>query len=104
LKEGHCFRDDMLIACRRGKVEMLPAFESDHFGSLFPLVAYGVGVTIAPRMAANHAIGCASLDLPKEQFRKVGYARLRTPSKFRTRSVFTKWLRAISTSPETTED
>jgi LysR family hydrogen peroxide-inducible transcriptional activator len=104
LKEGHCFRDDMLIACRRGKVEMHPAFESDHFGSLFPLVASGVGVTIAPRMAANHAIGCASLDLPKVQFRRVGYARLRSRSKFRTRSVFTKWLRTISASPATTED
>jgi LysR family hydrogen peroxide-inducible transcriptional activator len=104
LKEGHCFRDDMLIACRRGQMEILPAFESDHFGSLFPLVASGVGVTIAPKMAANHAIGCVSLALPKQQFRRVGYARLRSRSKFCTRSAFTKWLRAISASTAATED
>lgn len=34
LKEGHCFRDDMLIACRRGGAEMVPVFESDHFESI----------------------------------------------------------------------
>jgi LysR family hydrogen peroxide-inducible transcriptional activator len=73
LKEGHCFRDDMLIACRRGSAEMTPAFESDHFGSIFPLVASGAGVTIAPQMAASQAKGCAVLPLPKPQFRRIGY-------------------------------
>jgi LysR family transcriptional regulator, hydrogen peroxide-inducible genes activator len=98
LKEGHCFRDDMVTACRRGKVEMLPVFESDHFGSLFSLVAHGAGVTIAPQMAVAHATGCITLPLPKEQFRRVGYARLRTRSKFRARAAFIKWLRAISST------
>ncbi len=93
LKEGHCFRDDMLIACRRGRAEMAPAFESDHFGSIFPLVASGAGITIAPQMAALQAVGCAVVPLPKEQSRRIGYARLRSSSKFKPLTAFTKWLR-----------
>jgi len=98
LKEGHCLRDDMLIACRRGSAEMAPVFESDHFGSIFPLVASGAGITIAPRMAVIQAAGCAVLALPKEQSRRIGYARLKSSGKFKTLAVFTKWLRTVAES------
>ena len=98
LKEGHCFRDDMLTACRRGSAEMAPAFESDHFGSIFPLVASGAGITIAPRMAATQAGGCAVMPLPKDQSRRVGYARLKSSAKHKTLTAFTKWLRTIAES------
>jgi LysR family transcriptional regulator, hydrogen peroxide-inducible genes activator len=98
LKEGHCFRDDMLIACRRGSAEMAPVFESDHFGSIFPLVASGAGVTIAPQMAAAQASGCAVLPFPKEQWRRIGYARLKSSLKFKTLTAFTKWMRTLSES------
>jgi LysR family hydrogen peroxide-inducible transcriptional activator len=94
LKEGHCFRDDMLIACRRGSAEMAPVFESDHFASIFALVGSGAGITIAPQMAATHASGCAVLPLPKEQSRRIGYARLKSSSRFKTLTAFTKWLRS----------
>jgi LysR family hydrogen peroxide-inducible transcriptional activator len=98
LKEGHCFRDDMLITCRRGSAEMAPAFESDHFGSIFPLVASGAGITIAPRMATIQATGCAVIPLPKEQSRRIGYARLKSSAKFKTLTAFTKWLRTVAAS------
>jgi len=98
LKEGHCFRDDMLIACRRGSAEMAPVFESDHFGSIFPLVASGAGITIAPRMAAMHAGGCAILPLPNEQSRRIGFARLKISARFKTLTAFTKWLRVATES------
>jgi LysR family hydrogen peroxide-inducible transcriptional activator len=102
LKEGHCFRDDMLTACTRGNAKLTAAFEGDHFGSIFPLVASGVGVTIAPRMAAVRATGCVMLPLAKDQSRRVGYARLKSSAGFKTLTVFTKWLRtlAASVSPE----
>lgn len=96
LKEGHCFRDYMLIACKRGKAEMAPVFESDHFGSIFPLVVSGTGITIAPHMAALQAGDCAVMPLPKEQSRRIGYARLKSGAKFKTLAAFTKWLRTIS--------
>jgi len=98
LKEGHCFRDDMLIACRRGSAEMTPVFESDHFGSIFALVASGAGITIAPRMAAIQAAGCAVMPLPKEQSRRIGYARLKSSARFKTLTTFTKWLRNVAES------
>jgi LysR family hydrogen peroxide-inducible transcriptional activator len=98
LKEGHCFRDDMLIACKRGSAEMAPAFESNHFGSIFPLVAAGAGITIAPRMAISHAHGCAVLPLSKPQFRRIGYARLKSGAKHKPLMAFTKWLRSAAAS------
>lgn len=96
LKEGHCFRDDMLTACKRVGTEMTPAFESDHFGTIFPLVASGAGLTIAPQMATIQAHGCAILPLPKEQSRRIGYARLKASAHFKPLIAFTKWLRTTS--------
>ena len=98
LKDGHCFRDDMLIACRRGSAEMAPVFESDHFGSIFPLVASGGGITIAPRMATIQAAGCTVMPLLREQSRRIGYARLKSSAKYKTLSAFTKWLRTVAES------
>jgi LysR family transcriptional regulator, hydrogen peroxide-inducible genes activator len=98
LKEGHCFRDDMLTACKRGRAEMAPVFESDHFGSIFSLVASGAGVTIAPSMAAAYATACSVIPLPKLQSRRIGYARLKSSAGFKPLSAFTKWLRTVATS------
>ena len=39
LKEGHCFRDQVLTACTRRDAQMQAIFESDQFSSIFPLVA-----------------------------------------------------------------
>jgi LysR family hydrogen peroxide-inducible transcriptional activator len=96
LKEGHCFRGDMLTACKRNRAEMSPVFEADHFGTIFPLVASGAGITIAPMMAAAHALNCSVVPLAKEQFRRVGYARLKSSTRFRPLHAFTKWLRTVA--------
>jgi LysR family hydrogen peroxide-inducible transcriptional activator len=98
LKDGHCFRDDMLTACKHSRSEMSPVFESDHFGTIFPLVASGAGVTIAPMMAAQFARDCTIVPLPKPQFRQIGYARLKSSGTFKPLSAFTKWLRTLSKS------
>ena len=103
LKEGHCVRENMLTACRRNRGEMAPIFESDHFGSIFPLVASGAGVTIAPKMAAGHAENCTVLPLPTAQFRRIGYARLKSSSTFKPLKAFTTWLRQVSSRTTPTE-
>lgn len=100
LKEGHCFREDMLTACKKSTAEMAPVFEADHFGSIFPLVASRMGLTIAPRMAVANAAGCSVIPLPHEQWRRVGYARLRSSAKFKALGAFTKWLRTVAESIE----
>ena len=96
LKEGHCFRDDMLTACKHSRTETSPIFESNHFGTIFPLVASGAGITIAPAMAAAYAQGCSVMPLPKPQFRQVGYARLKSSAAFKPLTAFTKWLRSLA--------
>jgi LysR family hydrogen peroxide-inducible transcriptional activator len=96
LKQGHCFRDDMLTACKHSRTETTPIFESNHFGTIFPLVASGAGITIAPQMAAAFAEGCTVLPLPRPQYRQVGYARLRSSGSFKPLAAFTKWLRSIA--------
>ncbi|MDQ2843344.1 MAG: LysR family transcriptional regulator [Acidobacteriota bacterium] len=98
LKDGHCFRDDMLTACKHSRSEMSPVFESDHFGTIFPLVASGAGVTIAPMMAARYAKDCSVVALPKPQYRQIGYARLKSSGSFKPLSAFTKWLHSLSKS------
>lgn len=96
LKEGHCFRDDMLTACKHSRSETSPVFESNHFGTIFPLVASGAGITIAPAMAAAYAVGCTVQPLPRPQFRQVGYARLRSSGSFKPLTSFTRWLRSLA--------
>ena len=96
LKDGHCFRENMLTVCRHGQTELSPAFESDHFGTIFPLVAAGAGVTIAPMMAAAHARDCSVIPLAKPQFRSIGIVRLRSGTNFRPLVAFNKWLRTIA--------
>lgn len=96
LKEGHCFRENMLATCRRIHAEMAPVFEADHFGSIFPMVASGTGITIAPNMAGRHAEGCCLIPLPTAQFRRIGYARLKSSAAFKPLKAFTAWLETIA--------
>ena len=100
LKDGHCFRDDMLTACKHSRSEMSPVFESDHFGTIFPLVASGAGVTIAPMMAAKYAKDCSIVVLPKPQYRQIGFARLKSSGSFKPLTAFTKWLRSLAKSSD----
>jgi LysR family hydrogen peroxide-inducible transcriptional activator len=93
LKEGHCFRQDVLTACTRANVEFHSIFETDQFASIFPLVASGFGITLVPAMAAPHADHCKILPLDRPAFRRIGYvqSRRRFPSK--PRQAFVAWLR-----------
>ncbi len=96
LKEGHCFREDMLTACTRGRAEFHSVFESDHFGTIFPMVAAGAGVSLVPRMAASQAANCAIVPLAKPQARRVGYARVRSRAASKPLKAFISWLRDVA--------
>ena len=93
LKEGHCFRDDALRVCRRARMPFHSMFETDQFSSIFPLVAAGLGITLAPEMAARAAGGCRLLPLERETFRRVGYIRVRRHLSGAAQNAFVKWLR-----------
>jgi DNA-binding transcriptional LysR family regulator len=73
LKEGHCLRDSVLMACTRAKAELRSIFESDQLESIFQLIKSGFGVTLVPEMASSHAAGCALVPLQGTNSRRIGY-------------------------------
>lgn len=93
LKDGHCFRQDVLTACTWAKVEFHSIFESDQFASIFPLVASGFGVSLVPAMAAAHAMDCNIVPLLKPAFRRVGYVQARQRFVSKPKRAFVTWLR-----------
>ena len=95
LKEGHCFRDQVLTACTRRDAQMQAIFESDQFSSIFPLVASGFGVSIIPPMAAHLATGCCVVPLGPERVRKVGYFRNRRTKQSKSVKAYVSWLRGL---------
>lgn len=98
LKEGHCFRDDVLTACTRAKVQFHSIFESDQFASIFPLVASRFGVGLVPAMAVPPARECRILPLTRAAFRRVGYAQTRHRFQSKPRNTFVSWLRHAGNS------
>jgi len=100
LREGHCFRDNALAACRRARITPNAIFESDQFASIFALVAAGAGVSLIPAMAAASAEGCRVVPLHPENFRRIGYAHVRRQFRLPAQKVFIDWLRRSLLPPE----
>jgi LysR family hydrogen peroxide-inducible transcriptional activator len=53
LRDGHCFRENAVAACRRARVSPQVVFESGQFSSLLGLVGAGLGVSLVPAMAVG---------------------------------------------------
>jgi LysR family hydrogen peroxide-inducible transcriptional activator len=88
LKEGHCFRDDVLQLSRSSRASPHVIFEGGQFDRLVAMVAAGAGVTLLPQMARHHyqAAGIGLLELlPPQPRRTIGVARLK--AKFLPRAV-----------------
>jgi LysR family transcriptional regulator, hydrogen peroxide-inducible genes activator len=96
LKEGHCFRDDALTACRRGAAPFISVFETDQFSSIFSLIAGGFGISLVPEMATVGQAGCDFLPLEKNATRRVGYIRAQRHVASPAQRSFVEWLRKIS--------
>jgi LysR family transcriptional regulator, hydrogen peroxide-inducible genes activator len=96
LKEGHCFRDQVLTAGTRRGAYAQAIFESDQFSSIFPLVASGFGVSIIPEMAAPLATGCRVVPLGPASVRRVGYFRNRRCFSSKAAKAFVSWLRSVA--------
>ncbi len=96
LKEGHCLRDNVLVACTRAKAELRSIFESNQLESIFQLIRAGFGVTLVPEMASSHGAGCAFIPLKGAPSRRVGYLRARRHVLTRPLREFTVWLRRVA--------
>ncbi len=93
LREGHCFRENVMTACTRAKAEVQSVFETDQMGSIFPLVASGFGITLIPQMAAASATGCVLVPVSLGSVRRVGYIRSRRHFVGKPMREFVQWLK-----------
>jgi len=94
LKEGHCFRDTAISACRRARFAPNVVFESGQFTTILAMVAAGVGLSVVPEMALQPVKGCKFLRLDDERaHRKIGVVRLRSHFQTRAERAFVDHLR-----------
>ena len=98
LREGHCFRENVMTACTRANAQVESVFETDQLGSIFPLVASGFGITLVPAMAAAGAAGCVIIPLSPGSVRRVGYIRSRRHFVGKPMRAFVQWLKASTRS------
>ena len=78
LKEGHCFRDNALNACRRSRVHPNIIFESGQFSTILSMVGTGMGVSVVPAMAVHKQTGCQFVRISDERAaRSVGLVRMK---------------------------
>jgi LysR family hydrogen peroxide-inducible transcriptional activator len=78
LKEGHCFRDNLIAACRESRTRPSIAFESGQFSTILAMVSAGAGVSAVPAMAVQPTPGCKFVPIKgKRSMRTIGLVRLR---------------------------
>ncbi|HEY4049589.1 MAG TPA: LysR substrate-binding domain-containing protein [Acidobacteriaceae bacterium] len=78
LKEGHCFRDNLIAACRESRTRPSVAFESGQFSTILAMVSAGMGVSAVPAMAVQPVPDCRFVPIMgKRTMRTIGIVRLR---------------------------
>jgi len=78
LREGHCFRDSLIAACRQSRMTPKVAFESGQFATILAMVSAGMGVSAVPAMAVQPHPGCKFVPVSgRRSTRKVGVVTLR---------------------------
>ena len=89
LRDGHCFRDTVVGACDRARLNPQIIFESGQFSSLLSLVGTGMGVSIVPEMAVKESSSCRYIRLADpEATRTIGAVVLRGRSLSRAHKGF----------------
>jgi LysR family hydrogen peroxide-inducible transcriptional activator len=95
LRDGHCFRENAVAACKRARVNPKVVFESGQFSSILSMVAAGLGVSIVPAMAMEKRPGCLYVPLADERAeRTIGVVTLNGRSSTRVTEAFLAHLNA----------
>src|SRR5487761_228100 len=80
LKEGHCFRNDVVNFCKHERLSPNVVFEGGQFETLLAMVAAGFGITVLPHMGRarfRHA-GVSLVEFaPPQPHRTIGMVRWR---------------------------
>jgi LysR family transcriptional regulator, hydrogen peroxide-inducible genes activator len=99
LRDGHCFRETAVAACKRARLNPKIIFESGQFSSILSMVSAGLGVSIVPAMALEKRPGCRYVPLADERAaRTIGVVTLYGRSPTRANEAFLAHLGAISRS------
>jgi LysR family hydrogen peroxide-inducible transcriptional activator len=78
LRDGHCFRETTVEACKRAQLNPQIIFESGQFSSILSMVSAGLGVSIVPEMAVEKRPGCRFVPLEDERaVRTIGAVTLK---------------------------
>jgi LysR family transcriptional regulator, hydrogen peroxide-inducible genes activator len=89
LRDGHCFRETAVAACKRARMNPQVIFESGQFSSILGMVSKGLGVSIVPAMALEKRPGCRFVPLADERAtRTVGAVVLKGRSQTRISKAF----------------
>ena len=95
LKDGHCFRDTAVAACRRARVRPNVVFESGHFATILAMVSAGMGFSVVPEMAIEKRAGCRFLRLSDERsFRRIGLVHLKNHFQTHSQRALVEYLKA----------
>lgn len=89
LRDGHCFRETAIAACKRERLNPQIIFESGQFSSILSMVSAGLGVSIVPAMALEKRSGCRFVPLADERAaRTIGVVTLKGRSLTRVIEAF----------------
>jgi LysR family hydrogen peroxide-inducible transcriptional activator len=95
LRDGHCFRETAVEACKRAHLNPQIVFESGNFTSILSMVKAGLGVSIIPQMALEKRAGCRFVQLEDERAaRTIGAVILKGRFATRVQDAFLAHLRA----------
>ncbi len=93
LKEGHCFRESTIEACRKSNVSPNIVFESGQFATILALVSAGMGISAVPRMAVQPVRGCRFIRIRNsDASRTIGVTSLARHFQTRAEKVFLQHL------------
>jgi LysR family transcriptional regulator, hydrogen peroxide-inducible genes activator len=93
LKEGHCFRDSTIEACRKSRIVPNVVFESGQFATILGMVSAGMGISAVPSMAVQTAKGCRFIRIGNnDATRSLGATMLSRHFQTRAQKVFLQHL------------
>ena len=101
LKDGHCFREDVLQACKVSRLNPRVVFERRQSDTLVAMVAASAGVTLLPEMSRRHDrhAGVGLLDfLPPRPIRTIGVVKAKDKFQTEAARAFLSVLRGTSAS------
>lgn len=95
LKDGHCFRETAVAACRRARLRPNVVFESGQFATILAMVSAGMGVSVVPEMAVEARAGCRFLRLADDRsYRRIGLVHLKNHFETHSQRALVQYLKS----------